>query len=141
MTTPSQSVSNTPVVKVEIPSEKLLKALYFLWDAFDRTACPFFLVNDTYKKARFHKDLTGDKIEVGVRKVEWISGGGRILREFLGQPLEETETLATYEYEGVPIHINLYEDHSTVIALDTMMYRNERWNIPNPYSEFEKVYG
>lgn len=129
------------VIKHDIPHERLLKALYWVWDAFDRSMVDFFLINQTYKDARKNKDLSGDKLEIGIRRMEWVGGGRRLLDTFMGLPLEETPTVARYEYEGVPVLLHIYDDSDCITALDSLVYAREIFKIPNPYSKFEEIYG
>jgi hypothetical protein len=127
-------------VQIKVSSEKLLNALYWIWDAFERANMPFFLVNQTAKDATNDHDLTGDKVEIGVRRLEWVSGGRRILDSFI-QPIAEDTTKAEYNHEGVPVIVHIYDDHDCIINTDSKIYRHELFKLPNPYSAFEQIYG
>ena len=130
-----------------IDSQELLDALYWMWDALERSSMGFFLIHQTYEDAKKGNPLTGDKVELGVRKNEWVSGGKRILDAFI-KPTSETLTEAVYLYKkvnskNVPVKIiiHIYEDSPCITSLDMIHYMYERWSVPNPYSEFIKIYG
>lgn len=125
---------------VTVTSERLLKALYWIWDAFERANVPYFLTGQTAVDAMANKPLSGEKVTVGIREVEWISGGGRILRTFLGEPHYEDKRYAQYEFEGVPVFIEKYDDHECIIATDTIIYGYETFRVPNPYETFVKLF-
>ena len=120
-------------------SEQLLNGLYKIWDAFERANVEFFLVGQTYYDAKGNRDLVGDKVTVGVRKNEWISGGRRLIDAFI-VPQHETEDLVTYEFEGVPVELRVYKDSDCILNCDTINYRHETFKTPNPYPEFVKQY-
>lgn len=124
-----------------IPPDQLLVALYYVWDAFDRCNVPYFLVNQTAEDAIAGRNLTGNCIEIGIRRTEWISGGRRLIDNFLGLPVEESPTLATYKHEGVPILLYNYEDHECIVQTDMIHYAHEEFKVPNPYSAFKEIYG
>lgn len=124
--------------KTIIPND-LLQALYKIWDAFERANVEFFLVGDTYYAAKANRDLTGDRVTVGIRKNEWISGGRRLIDAFI-TPVSETEDMALYEFEGVPVEVRVYKDSDCILNCDTINYRYESFKTPNPYSEFVKQY-
>lgn len=121
--------------------QQLLDALYYMWDAFDRALMPYFLIHKTAEDAMKNRDLTGNKVTLGVRKMEWLGGSRRILEAFTGTPLTESDELVTFEHKGVPIELHLYDDHNCIIQTDMIRYRYEEFKVPNPYSEFEEVYG
>lgn len=123
-------------------NDQLMKALYYAWDAFDRCLMQWFLVGDTAEQAIKQVDLRGDGIDIGVRKMEWVSGTERIFSAWMGEPTEATDTLKTYYHEGVPIRLHIYEpDDDCIIATDNFMYRNEQFSVPNPMQRFKEVYG
>ncbi len=129
-----------PQAPVSREPQQLLNALYWVWDAFERAAVPFFLVGQTAQDVIANKDLSGDKVEAGIRKMDWISGAKRVLDVFI-TPKEETETHALYEFEGIPVVLHIYEDSDCIINTDSKVYRYETFKVPNPMSEFERIYG
>ncbi len=139
--TENTKTTTTPTedVKQQDPA-KLLEALYYMLDAFDRANMRFFLVGDTARSAIANKDLTGSHIEIGVRANEWRSGAKRILDDF-APPVKETDGGALYEYGGVPIMLITYPDSPEVMAPDMVRYRYEEFYVPNPFSSFEEMYG
>lgn len=129
------------VVKLEsLEADKLLKALYWVWDAFDRANVPYFLVYQTAEDVIAQKDLSGDRVTVGIRKPEWLGGGRRLLDAFLGNPIIEEDNYASYDHEGVPVIIHIFEDHECIQATDAVQYRYETFKVPNPYSTFTQVF-
>jgi len=120
--------------------QQLLNALYWIWDVFDRCNVPFFLVNQTAKDVIAQRDLTGNKIEVGIKQTEWISGGRRLLDAF-ATPLSETEDSATYQFEGIPVILHVYKPSECIEQTDMVRYRYEQFKVPNPYSKFVEIYG
>lgn len=124
---------------VTVSADKLLQALYKIWDAFERANVPFFLVHQTAEDAMKQRDLTGDKVEVGVRRMEWISGGRRIIDGFI-TPVSEDKDAALYEFDGVPVIVHVYDDHECIIQTDMVRYRYEEFKVPNPYETFQKVF-
>lgn len=121
--------------------DQLIKALYYMWDAFDRANMRYFLVGDTAHAVKAQKELTGDGIDLGIRLMEWRSGAKNIFDTFAGQPITEEGDTLTYVHEGVPIRLHVYEpDDSCIIATDPVMYRNENFSLPNPLERFEEVY-
>lgn len=127
-------------VQKDINPDRLIQALYWIWDGFGRTAMPMFLVHQTAKDVIANHDLKGDKVEVGVRRTEWLSGNKGIL-DIFAQPLFEDVNKAQYEFEGVPIIVHVYDDDDCIMNLDHKLYRHETFKLPNPYNRFEQLYG
>jgi hypothetical protein len=134
-----ESMENTKIQSTTNPDE-LLKALYWIWDVFDRCNVPFFLVNQTAKDVIAQRDLTGNKIEVGIRRNEWVSGGKRLIDAF-ATPTSETDNGATYQFEGVPIFLYVYDTSDCIEQTDMVRYKYEQFKVPNPYSKFIEIYG
>ena len=152
-TAPQDTANSAPVQEIDhitqdyqaklrnkVESQKLLDGLYWIWDAFERANVHFFLVGKTAEDAMANKELTGFEVEVGVRKNEWISGGRRIIDSFI-TPKEEEESVILYEHEDVPVVLKVYEDSDCIRQTDTIMYRYERFQVPNPMSKFKELYG
>ncbi len=123
------------VVKYE--HDQLLDALYWVWDFMERASINFYVVGSTAQAIKSHNNLSGDKIQVGVRKNEWESGARRIADAF-AQPLKEEGNTVEYEFNGVPIFLYVLEDSATLSSYDTTIYVSEYFKIPNPYSQFER---
>lgn len=152
---PLKTDQNNPVVKEyvaameksvkDLPPKDLEDALMWIWDAFERSAMPFFLIHQTYEDAKNDRPLTGDHVEIGVRYNEWTSGPRRILNAFT-LPIEENDMVAEYRFGGVdnnksiPVIVRIYPDHECIIATDQIRYRYEEFQIPNPYSKFKELY-
>jgi hypothetical protein len=150
VTTSSNTKPYEPVLKTEIKAEfieeskpqlthdQLLKALYWVFDLFDRALINFFLVGKTAECVVFKKQLEGDCIEVGVRHNEWKSGSLRIIEAFaLADKVDKKYAL--YTYNNIPIIVHILEDHPTITSPDMVLYQSEYFRIPNPYKEFLEV--
>lgn len=131
---------NTDNMIVQIPHELLLKALYWVYDFMDRAMINFFLVGDTAQAVIDKKDLFGDKITVGVRKMEWESGSRRIADSF-ATPVKDDGNIVYYEFEGVPVVLYVLEDDATIQSPDQQMYKSEFFKLPNPYGKFLETFG
>lgn len=132
--------------KSKFTHDELLSALMWVWDSFDRAGMTMLAIFDTAKQIVSQSDLSGDGIDVGVRRLEWISGGKPILEGFLehyniSYKLSEDGKLATYDHNGVPIRVHILEDNECLSNYDTIVYRMEHFKIPNPYEKFEELYG
>lgn len=132
-------------VSTSYPHQKLLEALYLIWDAAERGQLQMFLVGDTAKQAIAQGDLSGDKITVGVRRNEWDSGQGRIAQTFLehelGHKLVDIDNeVLIQDRAGTPISIKLYNENPYLESFDIIYYGYETFLLPNPYSEFVKEY-
>jgi hypothetical protein len=135
-----QQIKNveTAIVGAKNP-EDLLTALYWIWDAFDRANVPWFLAKQTAEDALKGLSPAGGKLEIGIRKNEWTSGGRRILDAYI-TPISETDGLVIYEYAGVPIHMHVYEDSDCIINTNAFMYERESFATPNPFDEYMRTY-
>lgn len=128
----------TPVV-LDVSHEELLKALYWIWDAFDRAMMHMFVVGNTYHAIKEDRYLFGDRIDVGVRRLEWDSGARRIFEAFTMPPDEETSSFSLYIYNKIPVYVHIYDDDSSITTLNMKMYLGENFNFPTPYERFEKL--
>lgn len=137
-----EEVESPPLV-VDLGHDKLLEALFFFWDGFERSSIDFFLIGDTCKQVKADKELSGDKLTLGVRRLEWDSGQGRVFEAFMEHekqtPLKKDDLLI-YDFKGVPVFVYLYEDNPCLTGLDIVFYANETFNTPNPYNTFAEKY-
>src|ERR1035437_3801773 len=91
----------TPIPKViDIPHQQLLEALFFFWDGFDRATMNFFLVKDTAKQVIANKELSGGKLTLGIRQMEWNGGQQRIFKAFM----EHEKVLPKKIKNGLPFN-------------------------------------
>lgn len=127
-------------VKPQLSHQQLLSALYWIWDVMDRASMGMFLVYNTADAALKNRDLEGDMVHVGVRKLEWDAGGKRII-DALVQSEEDDGNLAKYTFNGVPIYVHIFNDHPVIRSTDQLMYEREFFKVPNPYKEFLEVFG
>lgn len=125
--------------------DELLAALYWCYDVFERANMLFFCVYDTAKAIKANENLHGDHIDIGVRKLEWVSGGKPILDAYMDQQriktVDNDDNTVKYEYGGVPVIVHIYEDDECLNNPDTVMYFMEDFKLPNPYERFERIYG
>lgn len=130
------------------PPDKLMQALFWIWDAFERTNMGMFLVYETAECVLQNKDMTGDKITVGVRDLEWISGSTTILKAFTGNPVEISINTEENRFEvfkspfnEVPVYVYIFKAHPCITNTNQVFYRNEYFMLPNTYKEFINTYG
>ncbi len=128
---------------INLPHDKLLEALFFFWDAFERSSLNFFLTKETADQIKAGKPLTGDRLTFGIRKMEW-NANGRILKGFMEhekvipKKLDGNTLLFTYKY--IPVYLTIYEDNPCITSFDVVFYNNETFNTPNPLSTFNEKY-
>ena len=126
-------------LKVGLPHDQLLTALYWVWDFMERASINFYVVGATGEAVRAKKDLFGDRVMVAVRKNEWESGARRIADAF-APPTDDSGSLVTYEYNGVPVELYVLEDSPTLSSFDTTIYGSEYFKLPNSKEQFEKEF-
>lgn len=128
------SPTNPPI---STPPEDLLKALYHVLDTFENCGVNFFLDGITAEQAIKNHELRGDRVHIGLRKLIYASGAGRML-DTAFPTKQEGDKLFT-EYMGVPIEITLYDDSEYILSPDSINYRYENFHIPNPYHKFKEL--
>lgn len=129
----------------QLNSNDLLQALYLIWEAAERGGLDIFLVGDTAQQVKADQELKGDRITVGARRNEWVSGMGRIAQMYLehevGSPTKSDKDGLVYTTRsGVPIHIKLFEENPYLSSFEVVFYRYETFNLPNPYTKFVAEY-
>lgn len=135
----ASSTGQVEGASVSIPHDQLLSALYWVFDFMDRALINFYLVGQTAQDVRANKLLSGDRVQVAVRKLEWESGARRIADAF-ATPLNDYGQSVEYEYNGVPVILHVLEDSTTLSGFDTAIYENEYFKFPNPYEQFAKEF-
>jgi hypothetical protein len=118
-----------------------MKALYWAWDGFDRCAINFLVIYDTAESVMKRKDLKGDGVYIGVRKLDWEGTSRRVFDAFAGAPNEVTEERETYLVDGIPVYIYSFDEDLCLRNPDIVLYEKENFNVPNPYSRFLELYG
>ena len=142
----------TPVTKTIIKAEpidlghdRLLEALFFFWDGFERSNMNFFLTGKTADQVKSDILFEGDRLTLGIRLNEWVGGQGRIFKDFMEHehmvPKKVDEDTLLFNYKNIPVYVKKYEDNPYITALDISFYHNETFNIPNPLKDFELKYG
>lgn len=154
---PKQAGSNQPLktvieeVKIEkvvpqssIPSGELLKTLYFLFDTFKPFGIQFFPVRQTAEDMIAGRELSGDQIDIGIRKNEWNDTSKfYIYHNFDNEHVETiSRNVEQEEYlkDGVKIVFHLYSDNDCIAYLSSIQYEFESWDIPQRFEEFCEKY-
>lgn len=138
--------SITPAIdeKTVFTHEQLLEALFFFWDGFERSTMNFFLVKDTAKQIIANSNLSGDKITLGIRRMEWQGGQQRVFKAFMEHekilPKIKGKNLLVFSYKDIPVHLYIYNENPCLTGLDVVFYGNETFNIPNPFTTFCEKY-
>lgn len=126
------------------PHDKLLAALFFFWDGFERSSMNFFLVKQTAEQVMSNSELSGDRITLGIRRTEWRGGQAGIFKDFMEHegivPVEKTKEYLKFVYQDVPVYLYFYPDSPTLTSFDVYFYCNETFNVPNPYLSFVKEF-
>lgn len=119
-----------------------MQALYWIWDAFDRSMMGMFLVGNTADRALNNLHMDGDRITIGTRRNEWNAGSKNILLAFTGLPINTTEkyVVFTNPFNDVPIYLYILEDDPCIINTQQILYANEYFKLPNPYRRFQEIY-
>lgn len=123
---------------VNQPVDKLLTVLYWVWDSADRSGMKVFYIGSTARAIKENKDLEGDRILCGIRKLEWNSGGRRIFDVCMGKPVDEDNERAKYNNSGVDVYLYFFDEEPEITTLDTVYYRYENFWIPTPLDGFER---
>lgn len=140
---PSTLKKSEPIVNTAFTEPELMEALYWIWDAFDRCSMGMFLVYHTAIHAMNNEFMDGNRITVGIRKNEWISGSTPILLAFTGEPVETWGTYVVFKnpFNAVPVYVYIYADDPCITETAQILYANEYFKVPNTYRRFEKVFG
>ncbi len=137
---PKLSTLESEAVAPSYPHEKLLQALYFAWDLFERSQMPMFLIGPTAASVLQKKDLDGDTIYIGVRQNAWNGGAKRTL-DSVAMPQEEKSHRAMYLFDGVRIIVTVFPDTECILSPDQVVYHQEVFYLPNTYRKFMDTYG
>lgn len=128
---------------LQFSNPQLMQALYWVWDAFERSNMGMFLVYKTAEDVLQNIDIEDNKITVGTRDNEWRSGSTSILKSFMGDPLEETDKFALFKnpFNQVPVYVYIFKDDPSITSPNQVFYKAEYFMLPNPYSKFIEVFG
>lgn len=139
-----QSPVSENIEIISYPHEKLLESLYWIYDVFERSNMNFFLVYSTAEKVLQKRQLEGDKVEIGVRRLEWENGSRDLFDTYMQdegiEAVFEDDRVFYRSPNGIPLIIYLFDDHICVRSLDQVPYENEYFQMPNPYSQFMEVF-
>ncbi len=131
------------VKEIQFTHDELLKALFFMWDAFERSTLDFFLIKDTADQIISGGQLTGPHLDLGIRKLEWESGNRSIFDTFVEHEksyVGEKDGVYEYKFGNVPIFVKVYDQNPCLDSFDIVFYANETFNTPNPYKRFKQEY-
>lgn len=120
-------------------NEQLMTALYYLWDAFDRASIKFFLIGKTGESCFKDLPLSGDKVEIGIRRMEHVSGAWSILKSF-AEPIEGNDKIIRFEKDGVPVECKVFDDDVYFLQTVPHYWQYEAFNLPNPYLDYVEKY-
>ena len=140
------NITTEPIIetKIDLGHDKLLEALFFFWDGFERASMNFFIIKDTANQIIANVQLSGDKLTFGIRRNEWNGGQQRIFRAFMEHekilPKKVNENCLLFTYKEVPVYLYIYEENPCLDALDIVFYNNESFNTPNPFKTFCEKY-
>lgn len=128
---------------IDFPFDKLMQALYWVWDAFERSSVGMFLVYGTAEVVLQNKLMEGDRITVGVRGNEWRSGSIPILKAFTGEPVETTEKYVVFKnpLNDVPVYVYIFHEDPCILNTQDVLYEREYFKLPNTYKQFIEVFG
>lgn len=116
--------------------EKLMKALYFVEDLFSRPNIPFFLLDETALSAKENKNLEGDHITVGIRKLDFQPNNISMM-DSLYMPKSIDDKHIEYVYDDVPITVKIIDSADDMFRnLNTFMYQYEAFSLPNPFDKY-----
>ena len=74
------------------------------------------------------KELTGDRLTLGIRRNEWVGGQDRIFKAFMEHekiPHAIMEHGFRFKYMGVPVYLYIYDNNPCLDALDIVFYNND----------------
>lgn len=129
----TQPVAST---KPKFNHEQLMDALYFTADLFSRPNIPFFLMGKTAFEVKNKMLLEGDRIDVGIRKVDLTLPTIGILDAFY-TPEHFDGRKITYKYKDIPIFVHIVDSTESMFSsLDTFMYQYEPFSVPNPFNKY-----
>ena len=113
-----------------------------MFDAFSRTGMEFFLVKQTARYAINEDELQNNRVDIGVRRMEWNNDAKDMLFVYFDQEhIEKTSELPnslSFMYKDVPFTIHIYEENKYLSELITLSYEHEFWMIPNQFETFDK---
>lgn len=127
----------------DISHDKLLEALFFFWDGFERASMNFFSVKDTARQIKADQPLEGNSLTLGIRRMEWQGGQDRVFQAFIEHERIEHEDFEhgiKYTYKGIPVYLYIYDDNPCITTLDIVFYNNDTFNMPTPFDTFCEKY-
>ena len=129
-------------IKTSINLEQLDKALQGVEDLFDRAhRCPILLLGQTARSIIDDGQVTGNKLEIGVKQNQLTPEVRSVLRELV-KDLQELPDHLEFTMNEVPIFVRIIKrDYSFLKMPDSLVYKWADYCIPNPFEVYWQVRG
>lgn len=126
--------------KKEFTQEEMLMALFELETMFDRMpAAPWFLLYPTCNDMAEHKFLSVP-ISVGIKQAEITKERMSVFKTYF-TGFQITDSGMTGFVRDVPVVIRFVKSKYDFLQnLQTIHYENEYYKVPNPLSEYNKIW-
>lgn len=130
-----------PKMTTTFSQDLLESALIDLDDMMARAALPYFIIGQTAKQMVNRDKLSGDGLDVGVRRNELVPTALSTINTL--QPelkLDGTEDGFTYFWQGVPIRVQYIDPNEEMFKRADKVWHNAwEYSIPNPWKEYLKT--
>ena len=114
-------------------------ALHDIEDLMDRMLCPFILLGTTAKSCIEMVDLTGDKIEVGVKAKQFTKEITESIKVYKPEAVWNDNGIS-YKVDGLPVYIKIiHRNYKFFEYLDQRVYQYGDYWIPNPFYKYWKA--
>lgn len=127
-------------VKKQFSVDQLNDALMDADDLMARAALPYFVVGETARQMKNGDKLSGDGIDLGVRKNEMVPTAISTINTH--QPelkLTGEEEEFEYYWQGVPIRVHIIDPEDGLFKrADQVWYNAWQYQIANPWEEYLK---
>lgn len=128
--------------KKSLSINELNEALFDFEGLMERSQTPFYLLKETGRSIKKELQLQGDKVYVGVRKLQVTPLFLSVLKEYVidvNPTYEETKTGFKYEYKGVPVEVTyITRKYHFISHPDSVYYWGESYLLPNPFDTYYK---
>lgn len=129
-------------VSTGYPHEKLRDALMYAQDCLDRASMPYFVWGNTLEHIiNNEEELTGDsEITLAIKESELVPGNVSILEHWAGKLKKGKDTIS-FSHGDIPIVIHIIKgDYRFLDNAEMKYYWIENFWVPNPISEYKKLY-
>lgn len=115
----------------------LERALVDVEDLFSRVLVPFYLLGETGKSIVDKGPLSGEFLDIGVKKADMTEFATTTIKNFALQDFKEDEKGFSYVAHGVPIKVKyIKRKYSFFSNPDSVFYRAAEYLIPNPFDRY-----